>query len=145
TSERAARVQRFGRRISQGWFGLTIGNAFGAMFAAIVASWLQRFSLSQLLLHWLWAAVGAPIHGIFARLFGESLASVDAWFGWYTGNHFKLSFWFFYLTAFCDDFGLPNLKTLGRFLWRRFRGRPACSSTEKPPQPTGDGGALPIS
>jgi hypothetical protein len=83
TCERAAQIQRFGRRLSEGWFSLTVGNAFGAMIAAMAAYWIQQFSLSQLLLHWLWAAVGAPIHGILAQVLGKSTDGLDAWFGWY--------------------------------------------------------------
>ncbi|HWW01402.1 MAG TPA: hypothetical protein VNZ64_17025 [Candidatus Acidoferrum sp.] len=30
-------------------------------------------------------------------------------------NQFKFTFWFFYTAAICDDLGLPNFKTLGRY------------------------------
>jgi len=144
TSKRAARVQRLGRRISEGWFGLTVGNAFGATIAAMVASSVQQFSLTQILLHWVWAAVGLPIHGILHRFFGDSSAGVDDWFGWYNANQFKFSFWFFYLAAICDDLGLPNLKTLARLLWRRVRGKHTCSCSENTTSPAApDGNALP--
>lgn len=142
-SKRTSRVQRLGRRISEGWFGLLVGNAFGAMIAAMVASWVQQFSFTQILLHWLWAAVGIPIHGILHRVFGDSSAGVDDWFGWYNANQLKFSFWFFYLAAICDDLGLPNLKTIARLLWRRVRGKHACSCSENVTSPAADGGALP--
>jgi hypothetical protein len=145
TSERATQVQRFGRRLSEGWFSLAVGNAFGAMIAAMAAYWIQQFSFSQILLHWLWAAIGTPIHGILAQIFGKSTAAIGAWFDWYNANQLKLSFWVFYLAAICDDLGLPNLKTLARFLWRRARGQNAvgCSACEDPVEPARHDGMLP--
>jgi hypothetical protein len=107
------------------------------MIAAMAAYWIQQFSFSQILLHWLWAAIGTPIHGILAQVLGKSTDGLDSWFGWYNANQLKLSFWFFYLTAICDDLGLPNLKTLARWLWRRVRG------CEHSPQPARQEGMLP--
>ena len=141
TSRRAARVQRLGRRIAEGWFGLIVGNAFGAMIAAMVASWVQQFSFTQVVLHWLWSVIGVPIHGILERV--DSSAGIDGWFSWYNANQLKFSFWVFYLAAICDDLGLPNLKTVARLVWRRVRGKHTCSCSENVTSPARDGNALP--
>ena len=147
-SDYAASAQKLGRRISHGWFGLIVGNAFGAMVAAIVVCWVQKFSLSQLLFQWVWSMVWVPIQTMFAHVFGDSGHAVEAWFNWYGANQFRFSFWFLYVTAICDDLGLPNFKTGTRLLWRRWRKRrmgayPASGKATSvglavPPCPKGD-------
>jgi hypothetical protein len=123
TSGQATGVQKLGRRISTGWFCLIVGNAFGAMISAIVIAWVQKFSLSQLLFQWVWAAISAPIQLLMGRLLGDAPGVVQAWFSWYDANQLRFTFWFLYVTAICDDLGLPNLKTGARWLWRRWRNR----------------------
>ena len=124
-SGHAMRAQKLSRHISNQWFGLIVGNAFGALFAAMVVSWVQRFSLSQIVFQWVWNMIWVPIQAVVAHVFGESGGALQAWFNWYGANQFKFSFWFLYITAICDDLGVPNLKTGARFLWHRFRNRRA--------------------
>ena len=94
-------------------------NAFIAFGAVVVVKVTQQFSLT----HWLWQSVTdllrSAIYGM-ASLFPAGVESaVKSLTGWYDDNQFKCMFWLFYSAAICDDLGLPNYKTLGRFLWRR--------------------------
>jgi hypothetical protein len=58
------------------------------------------------------------------QLFGASSGhQVNSWFEWYGENGFKFCFWVFYLGAICDDLGIPNFKSLGRWIGRKIRHR----------------------
>jgi len=50
---------------------------------------------------------------------GGWMSHVKAWFNWYGDNQLRLNFWVIYLGAICDDFGIPNFKSLARWFWRR--------------------------
>ena len=43
TARLAGRLRRLGRRFNEEWFGLIVGNAFGALIAASVLTWVQQF------------------------------------------------------------------------------------------------------
>ncbi len=127
-------VHRILQHAGRNWFGLIVGNAFGALVATIILQFSGQFSFTQLLWR-IWVdlllsfAHGAghllPHFGWFDRL--------SALWDWYSGNRFKFTFWFFYVAALCDDLGLPNFKTLGRCAWRRLcrRTRPVAVPCQK--------------
>jgi hypothetical protein len=122
TSRGYRRWQRIQRVLREEWFGLFVWNAFGAMIAAMIAVWLQRFSSVQWLLDVVFGLIGPPLHQLIGSIFGEGATQrVDAWFSWYGQNQPKFTFWLIYFASICDDLGIPNVKTLGRWLWRRAR------------------------
>jgi hypothetical protein len=134
---RQSRMERVYHELSENWFSLIVGNAFGAMIGAMVLGWIQKFSLSQILWSWILHSIAPPLHELGQRIFGTSgTDAIGRWFSWYGENQFKFDFWLIYLASVCDDLGLPNLKTLARFAWRRFRkrGRPTPPSevTQQP-------------
>jgi hypothetical protein len=121
-SKDASRLEKIGKRLSEEWFGLVVGNAFGAWITTIIVVWAQQFSVTKMLLHWLLEPVLAEIQTIIHHLLGAGRANAfQAWLNWYGENQLKFTFWFFYLAAICDDLGIPNFKTLGRWLGRRIR------------------------
>jgi hypothetical protein len=94
------------------------------MISAMVVNWAQQFTPTRLLfgslLGSVWAGVQGMIQGVFGARGGDVLG---AWVNWYGDNQLKFTFWALYLAAICDDLGIPNLKTLGRWLGRRVRKR----------------------
>lgn len=131
-----SRVQRMAGRLSENWFGLIVGNVFGAMIAAIVFSYVQRFMPMRMLLNGLISSVLDTLQSVAQQLFGATSGhGVKSWFEWYGENSFKFSFWVFYLGAICDDLGIPNFKSLGRWIGRKIRHRKqqAQASEAKPP------------
>ncbi len=71
---------------------------------------------------WFAESILPGLHKLAEQVFGAS--RVDGFrrlFSWYGENQFKFDFWFIYFASVCDDLGLPNLKTLARFFWRRLR------------------------
>jgi hypothetical protein len=116
----AAWMKRASRGISGQWFSLVVINAFVALGAVLMVQLAQKFSFT----HWLWhflASLFDPVISAIASVFpSRFVGAVKSLAGWYDANHFKFIFWLFYSAAICDDLGLPNYKTLGRFLWRRF-------------------------
>jgi hypothetical protein len=133
------RLRKVQRVLRDEWFGLLVWNAFGAMAAAMVATLLPRFSLVQWMFEQALGLMGLPFHQLIESISGERGASMlDAWVGWYGHNQLQLAFWFFYFAGICDDLGLPNIKTLGRRLWRsmRTRGRALGQQSRRPTRPT---------
>jgi len=123
-SKNAPRLERMRRQLSENWFGLIVGNAFGAMISAMIVTWVQQFSPAKWLFGWLfgwvWAGLQDLVHSVFGTRSGDGLA---VWLNWYGDNQMKFTFWVLYLATICDDLGIPNLKTLGRWLGRRLRKR----------------------
>ena len=118
----ATRIQKIGQRLSEGWFGLLVGNAFGAMIAAIVIGWTEQFALTQIVYHTLldWAVPG--IRAVTGWVLGDSTTTaIGSWLSWYGENQLKFTFWFLYVASVCDDLGIPNFKSLARWLYRRLR------------------------
>lgn len=122
-------------RATERWFDLIVGNAFGAMVAAIVLQVTQQFSLTQFVWQLCMSFLQPLVQGV-GNLLPHSglLERLDAWCGWYSENRLKFMFWFFYTAAICDDLGLPNFKTLGRYAWRQLHRRTghAAIRTEPP-------------
>ena len=119
---RQSRIARISHELSENWFTLIVGNAFGAMIGAWIVVWVQKFSFSQIFWGWLLNWIVPPLHNFAQQIFGTSGAdTIGHWFSWYGQNQFKFDFWLIYFASVCDDLGLPNLKTLARFAWRRFR------------------------
>jgi hypothetical protein len=116
----AAWANRAFRRITDNWFGLIVVNAFVTVIAVAIIQFTQQFTLTAFLWHICGDLVTALIRNI-ANLFStDAVQYVEHLTGWYKSNQPRLLFWLLYTAAICDDLGLPNYKTLGRFLWRRF-------------------------
>jgi hypothetical protein len=112
-------VKRVGRRVSQEWFDLVVANAFTALIGAIVIRWAGNFSFNQFLWQMFVDALKPALIAL-AGLFPAGLEHfVSAWVTWFSDNQFRFTFWVLYSAAICDDLGLPNYKTLGRWLRRR--------------------------
>jgi hypothetical protein len=115
----AAWAERLFERVSDNWFGILIGNAFGAFFSALVLHWVQQFSLAQLVWQFLMGLLQPLIQALTSLVPGGGglFKAIGNLFSWYGDNQLKFNFWLLYSAAICDDLGLPNLKTLGRRLW----------------------------
>ena len=112
------RSEKVVKQVSENWFGLIVGNAFGAAIAAAVVGWVSQWTLSAMVLR----AILAPLSNVLSAILGEAHArTIQDWFAWYGANQYRFMFWVFYLSAIIDDLGLPNFKTLGRWLGRRTR------------------------
>jgi len=115
TDTRSKRLQRIQEALRENWFGLIVGNAFGAMITVIVAIWVQRFSSVQ----WVWHSL---VHSLLQLVLSErALQGINSWLDWFGQNQPKFDFWMIYFAAICDDLGIPNIKTFGRWLWRKVR------------------------
>ena len=131
----AAWAGRLFQRASEEWFHLIVGNAFGALVAAIILQVTSQFSFAQLVWQFCLDLLRPLVQAIAHLLpLSGGLDRFGAWFDWYGHNQLQFAFWFFYTTAICDDLGLPIFKTLARYDWRRFfrRASHAAPSTESP-------------
>src|SRR5204863_3950337 len=89
TARLAGRLRRLGRRFNEEWFGLIVGNAFGALIAASVLTWVQQFSVTRMLFSWLAGALAIAAQTVGAHAFGNKVTDVvNDWFTWYAGNQF---------------------------------------------------------
>jgi hypothetical protein len=117
----AARLVRASRRGSKNWFSLIAGNAISAFIAVILLAIAQEFSWTRFLWGMLMDLLQPVFHFVAGLLPGSGLLkTLGNLFSWYGDNQLKFTFWLIYLAAICDDLGLPNLKTLARWLHRRF-------------------------
>ena len=124
------RFQKISDHFSQNWFRLIVGNAFGALISAIVIYFVETFTGTRFLVNLLLAAIVPGIKAVGTFIFGTSIVNfVGGMFDWYGDNQLRFNFWILYVGAVCDDLGIPNLKTLARFLWSRWRRR------DQPAQP----------
>jgi hypothetical protein len=122
--KKETRWHRAARRLREEGFSLLFANAFGALVAAWAASWAVNFSWLQLCIHWAFDTIAPVLDQLSKHVFGDTQnGAVHDWWSWWGHNQFKFSFWLFYITAICDDLGIPNFKTLTRFFWRRVRRR----------------------
>jgi hypothetical protein len=117
----AAWLLRASRKVGDGWFGLLISNGFSAFIGVMVLQFVQAFSWTG----WLWRIVmdllGPLVHPAFS---GPGIFhGIASLFSWYGDNHFRFTFWLLYSAGICDDLGLPNYKTLTRWLWRKLKRR----------------------
>ena len=115
-----ARAKRAFRRISNNWFGLIVVNAFVTVIAVAVIQFTQQFTLTAFLWHICGDLVTALIRNVANLFSSDAVQYVENLIGWYKVNQPRLLFWLLYTAAICDDLGLPNYKTFGKFLWRRF-------------------------
>ena len=123
-AKKETRLHRAARRLREEGFGLLVTNAFGAMVAAWVASFVANFSWAQICIQWIFGAIAPTLNAWSTGLFGGAgVGAVQDWWNWWGDNQLKFSFWLFYIASICDDLGIPNLKTLARFSWRRARQR----------------------
>lgn len=126
------RVERVLSHLRENWFSLIVGNAIGAWVTVTVLSHLPSFSPFQILWHWFLGLVLPGLRSIAIFVLGASnTASVSDWFSWYNTNQTKLNFWVLYLAGAFDDLGVPNLKALARWSWRRFQKPKKCPSSQK--------------
>ena len=52
-SKAESHLKHITHHLSENWFHLVVGNAFGALISAVVLVWVQRFTFANLLFHWL--------------------------------------------------------------------------------------------
>ena len=116
----AAWGKRVFKRISDQWFGLIVLNAFVTVIAVAIIKFTQQFTLTAFLWHIVGDMVTALLQAIAKLFSADAVTYVKNLVAWYKANQPRLLFWLLYTAAICDDLGLPNYKTLGRFLRRRF-------------------------
>jgi hypothetical protein len=123
---RKSRLGKIARRLSEDWFGLIVGNAFGAMVSAMIFVWVTQFSWVQFLIHHLLGAILPSLRDVVSWILGQRAGNwVGSWLDWYSDNQLRFTFWLLYLGSICDDLGVPNLKSLCRWLWRRRKAKQA--------------------
>jgi hypothetical protein len=124
------RMLRILSNLREHWFGLIVGNAISAWVAVLVLGIVQGFSPWQMFWQWAWGMVLPFVEQIGHWSFGDTASSgLGAWISWYGANQGKLTFWFIYLCEAFDDLGIPNIKTLARWAWRRRRKQKAMDFT----------------
>ncbi len=130
------RLEKIHNHITENWFDLIVGNAFGALISAMVLSWTQEWSFSRIVAGKIFEAMAAFSQDATSWLLGANAGdSLRGWMGWYGENRLKFAFWFFYVAAICDDLGIPNFKSLGRWVLRRYRARNrAAAEPAEPPK-----------
>ena len=115
----AAWVHKAFRRLSEQWFQLIVINAIMALAGVTIWQATQQVSF----LHLLWSifrdSILAVIHLIASVFPATVVNAVEIQAAWYKANELKFIFWLLYIAAICDDLGLPNYKTVGRYLARR--------------------------
>jgi hypothetical protein len=117
-------AQEISRRFSGNWFGVIVGNAFAALGIALAVYWLEQASFSRWVYGWFLGMVLPGVQTVGNYLLGKArVDTIGDCFTWYAQNQLKLNFWIIYLAAICDDLGIPNFKSLARWLWRRLRTR----------------------
>ncbi|HUD47657.1 MAG TPA: hypothetical protein VMR33_12550 [Candidatus Baltobacteraceae bacterium] len=128
--ERAGtRLERILSRLRENWFSLIVGNAIGAWVAIFLLSIVPNFSPLKMLLQWVCGLVLPLVREVGLFVFGASnAASLNDWFSWYNANQMKLYFWILYSGGAFDDLGVPNFKTLARWVWHRMQRRRSANS-----------------
>lgn len=111
------RMGRALRMVRKHWFSMIVLNAIGAWLTVLVMGLMLDFSLSRLLWQWVCNSLLGAVRDVGAANFPR----LGAWLDWFGNNHSKLAFWGLYLAGICDDLGVPNLKTLSRWAWRRYQ------------------------
>lgn len=127
--QHAAWVQKAFRRISEQWFKLIVINALLALVGAMVLQALQQVSFTQLLWNIFRDSILAVIQLVASVFPATVVNAIELQVAWYKANELKFIFWLLYTAAICDDLGLPNYKTIGRYLSRRFFKRQKTTET----------------
>jgi hypothetical protein len=117
----AAWLTKIYQEVSERWFGLVVVNAFLAFIGAWLTQVAQQFSMTS----WFWYLLAAclkPAIEAVAGLFNSTgpFRTASDLAAWFTANQVRFTFWLLYWGAIADDLGLPNFKTLGRLIWRRW-------------------------
>lgn len=114
------RTAKIMKRLSDDWFSLIVFNAFGAAISAALVVAVQQWSPSRIVL----GHIFSELKQLAGLLLGENRSQgLQAWFAWYDENKYRLTFWLLYLAAIADDLGIPNFKTVGRWLIKKTRQR----------------------
>jgi hypothetical protein len=113
-------VQKAFRRLSEQWFKLIVINALLALVGAMILQAVQQVSFVQLLWNIFRDSIFAVLQLIASAFPATVVNAVELQVAWYKANELKFIFWLLYTAAICDDLGLPNYKTVGRYLSRRF-------------------------
>jgi hypothetical protein len=108
-------LTRVSRRVSADWFRLVIVNAFIASIMASVLQITSQLTMTKML----WNLLQPLIQVVAGFLPDGPVGVIKGLANWFNANQLKFSFWLLYSAAICDDLGLPNYKTLGRYLSRR--------------------------
>jgi hypothetical protein len=123
-------VEKAFRRISEQWFKLIVINALLALVGAMILQATQQVSFIHVLWNIFRDSILAVIQ-LIANAFPATIVNVvEIQVAWYKANELKFIFWLLYIAAICDDLGLPNYKTIGRYLSRRFFKRQKATTTE---------------
>jgi len=123
-------LTRVGRRVSAEWFSLVVVNAFVASVMVAVLQITSQFTMTKVL----WDLLVQPVIQAVAGLLPDGpVAVIKGLVNWFNANQLKFSFWLLYSAAICDDLGLPNYKTLGRYLSRRLKKRKPPVAAATPP------------
>jgi len=121
----AAAMLSVTHRLSGKWFKLLVANAFIAYFTTLALQWGARFSWTQMLWDFALDCFRPLLHTLAGLIpWPRAVQNGQSLLSWYGENQFKFNFWLLYSAAICDDLGLPNFKTLGRWAWRRLVRRP---------------------
>jgi hypothetical protein len=128
TATRETRFQKISAQLSKDWFRLIVGNAIGALISAVVVYFVETFAGTKLLVNLLLGAILPAVTAISTSIFGSVIVNfIGGMFAWYGDNQLRFNFWILYIAAVSDDLGIPNLKTLARFLWIRWPKRNSSS------------------
>lgn len=128
----AVLAQRWAKKLSEEWFSLVVVNAIVASVMVSVLAITRQFTVTNLVWDFAGGAVRSALEGLGGLVPGSDWT--QRWLGWYQVNQTKFMFWLLYSTAICDDLGLPNYKSLGRWLWHRLmprRGTPSPTTVPK--------------
>jgi hypothetical protein len=120
------RTARILANLRENWFSIIIGNAIGAWVATLLMGIVPNFSIFEMVWDWMLGLVFPVIRQAAIFFMGASnTASVGNWLSWYHANNIKLAFWILYLAGTLDDLGVPNVKAVARWTWRRYQKRRA--------------------
>lgn len=120
-SPATSRLGKLHRKVVNDWFGLIVVNAVVASASAMALSWVQDLSTARMVASILLEPAQSVLQPVISLFTVDSEGWLQQWSTWYSQNSLKLAFWFLYLTAICDDLGIPNLKSLVKSLLRLWR------------------------
>src|SRR5947209_7842585 len=87
------RLQKIRNRLSEDWFRLIIGNAFGALVSAIVLYFVENFTGTRILFNLLLAAILPAINAVATLVLGSGIVNfIGGLFSWYGDNQLRFNF-----------------------------------------------------